>query len=189
MDADLSVLVLSGFGRPSTVASEVLRLIEQSALAEKRSVTLKNIHLLALPLFDGEDDLRFIPAKAKELSQDIVSHHAVIIVAPEYHGGMAPLVKNALDWAARSYALTHQLQLLQKKPSALIAVSPQRNVGVQGLSQMAAVCHALGSTVMPGSMGILDHPATLSEDGRLRDKAVSQRLDGLVQELFKAIRV
>ena len=189
MAADLSVLILSGFGRPSIVASEVLRQIEQSALAEKRSATLRNIQLLSLPIFDGEDELRLIPAKAKELSQEIVSHHAVVIVAPEYHGGMAPCVKNALDWAARSYALTHQLLLLQKKPSALITVSPQRSVGVQGLSQMAAVCHALGSTVMPGSMGILDNPATLSDDGRLRDKAVSQRLAGLVQELFKAIRV
>lgn len=185
MKPDLSVLILNGFGRPSPVTSEVLRTVSQKLETSGVATKGRNLYELSLPLFDGETSLSGIPPKVKDLIHDIRSRHALVIMAPEYHGGMGALVKNAFDWAAMAHALRNETPLFDHRPSALITVSRERHQGIHALGQLGALCHTLGSPVMPGSMGIFDEPSTISSDGGFSEITVSRRLDSLISDLLK----
>lgn len=188
MATNVRVLVLSGFGRPSAVTSEVSRVLKHRVVSAGGSAADCNLRELGLPLYDGEEDLSTFPEAAKRLAATMRSHQAFFLIAPEYHNGIAPLVKNAFDWAAKAHILGHGEALLKGKVSALITVSAGPNVGVQALTQMGALCLFLGSTVLPGSLGILDRPETLAPDASIKDQGVAQRLDGLVAELILSTR-
>ncbi len=185
MSSNLSILILNGFGRLSAVTSEVLRIVTENLEQLGVETKTKNLFQLALPLFDGEVPWLAIPSPVKDLVHDIRIRHGVLMIAPEYHGGLGSVVKNAMDWAAMASSVRHQDLLLDYKPSAFVTVSSERNHGVHALNQMGALCHTLGSPVMPTSMGIYDQPHSISTDGSFSDIAVTRRLETLVSDLVQ----
>lgn len=182
------VLILSAVGRGSVVGDEVIRLVKEQIISSGAEPTELGLKAQNLPLFDGERDLQAFPVEAKYLEQSIRRHHALMIIAPEYHQGIASLVKNSLDWAAQTHALLHGESLLLGKPIGIVSVSMENHLGVQALTQMAALCHTLGGRVLPGSMGVLDQIKVLGEDRRMTDQGLVKRLSGLASDLVRWIK-
>lgn len=182
------VLILSALGRGSVVGEEVVRLVLEQITSLGAQPTFLSLKAQNLPLFDGERDLQAFPVEAKHLEQTIRHHHALMIIAPDYHQGIASLVKNSLDWAGQTHAMLRGDSLLLGKPIGIVSVSMENHLGVQALTQMAALCHTLGGRVLPGSMGVLDQIKVLGDDHRMKDQGLVKRLSGLASDLVRWIK-
>jgi NAD(P)H-dependent FMN reductase len=167
----------------SVVGEEVIRLVSDQIVTKGGVPTVVALKAQMLPLFHGEQDLVAFPSQATHMAQIIRDHRSLMIIAPEYHQGIAPLIKNSLDWAARAHTLSHRSPLLQGKAIGIVTVSTETHLGVQALTQMAALCHTLGGRILPGSMGVLDQEKTLGEDRQIADKGLIKRLSALAGEL------
>jgi NAD(P)H-dependent FMN reductase len=182
------VLMLSALARGSVVGDEVIRLVIDQIRSSGAEPNLLSLKAQNLPLFDGERDLQEFPLEAKHLEQSIRHHHALMIIAPDYHQGIASLVKNSLDWAGQTHAMLFGESLLLGKPVGIVSVSVENHLGVQALTQMAALCHTLGGRVLPGSMGVLDQIKVLGEDNRMKDQGLVKRLSDLASDLVRWIK-
>jgi NAD(P)H-dependent FMN reductase len=182
------ILILSALGRGSVVGEEVIRLVKEQITSSGAEPTLLSLKEQNLPFFDGEWDIQTFPVEAKHLEQIISHHHALMIIAPDYHQGIAVLVKNSLDWAGQTHAILRGEALLLDKPIGIVSVSMENHLGVQALTQMAALCHTLGGRVLPGSMGVLDQIKILGEDHRLKDQGLVKRLSSLASDLVRWIK-
>ena len=179
------ILLLSAMGAGSIVGEAVLRLVSEHIASKGGGTTMVALKAFRLPLFDGEGDLGAFPQEAKELAETIGHHHALMLIAPEYHQGIAPLVKNSLDWSGRAHTLAeYRTPLLHGKSLGIVTLSPEQHLGVQALTQMASLCHALGGRILPGSMGVLDQWKSLGDDRQIKDPGLVKRLSALAEDLL-----
>ena len=55
-----------------------------------------------MPLYNGDwEEANGAPKAAKELAAKLAVHDAVIVISPEYNGGLPAGLKNTLDWMTR----------------------------------------------------------------------------------------
>ena len=72
-----------------------------------------------LPIYSYDYDADFPPA-ARAFKNAIAAVDAVLFVTPEYNRSIPGGLKNAIDWASRSYGKNS----FARKPSAVIGTSP-----------------------------------------------------------------
>ena len=62
-----------------------------------------NLVELDLPLYTSiTEDRDGIPQKVKDLNAHLLGFNAFIVVAPEYNGGMPPVLSNVIAWISRT---------------------------------------------------------------------------------------
>jgi NAD(P)H-dependent FMN reductase len=132
--------------------------------------------LAEIPAFNV--DLVETPGPAVEGWRDRIRRaDAVLIAAPEYAGGVAGALKNALDWLVASGEL-------YRKPVAVLTAATSggleaRRTTVQTLSWQGAY--------VVGELGIAAPATKLDEDGRLTDPATAGAIGTVVDALVHAV--
>lgn len=76
--------------------------LKQMIEAQSESVEIINLENLDLPLYTPSAEKNGIPDKAIELTTKLKAAKGLVVVAPEYNGGVPPVVNNALAWMSRS---------------------------------------------------------------------------------------
>jgi chromate reductase len=74
-----------------------------NSIVEKNGATSQLIDLveLELPLYSQITEEGGVPEKAQELNKMIKESDALIFLAPEYNGGLPPVLTNAIAWVSR----------------------------------------------------------------------------------------
>ena len=101
---------------------------------------MQEISFRDLPLYSYDYDADF-PQVAKDFKAAIAAVDAVLFVTPEYNRSIPGGLKNAIDWASRSYGQN----AFTKKPSAIIGTSPGAigtAVGQQHLKTILSFCNS-----------------------------------------------
>ena len=94
----------------------------------------------ALPFFDGT--WRSPATRGhRGLRRAIAGADALLVVTPEYNGGMSGVLKNALDWASRG-----PVRLLAGKPVAVMGASPGGTGPRAGSTRSLTPCAARART-------------------------------------------
>jgi chromate reductase len=60
-----------------------------------------NLVELDLPLYSTESEQKGIPPKAVELTKKVSHADSLVVISPEYNGGIAPTLNNAIAWISR----------------------------------------------------------------------------------------
>ncbi len=97
------------------------------------------------------------------------AHDGFLISSPEYNSSIAPLLKNAIDWASRSEEGKPPLFAYQRKIAGLMAASPGGLGGLRGLVHLKAILGNIGVTVIPQQLAIAHALDALDADGNLKD--------------------
>lgn len=92
------VILLCSEGENKKLAQKLAEEIT-SQNEEHDIISLAN---LELPLYTTEEEKKAIPQAAKDLSSSLQKCRAMIVVAPEYNGGIPPVLNNAIAWVSRS---------------------------------------------------------------------------------------
>ena len=107
-------------------------------------------------------------------SATIKACDALIIVAPEYNGGYAPVLKNAIDFLYKEWA---------DQPAGIVAYSgggPKNSI-----SQLREILDKVGMNVLDDTVTIGKVWEAIDEDGNVKP----EHMRGDVSELFRALEL
>src|SRR6201995_5507385 len=97
---------------------------------------------------------------------------AVLFVSPEYNRGIPGVLKNAIDVGSRPYGQS----VFEKKPAAIVTVSPGASGGFGANHQIRQACVFLNMPVMQQPEAYLGHVTddSFDESGCLKEGALKE---------------
>jgi len=97
-------------------------LLRAAAELMPEGAVLRVLSIDEVPLYDGDVEAAGIPAAVAALKTGIEQARGLVIVTPEYNGGIPGVLKNAIDWASRP--ATDIPRVFHDKPVALMGATP-----------------------------------------------------------------
>lgn len=159
--SSIKLLAFSGSTRTGSLNTKLATAIANLAKELGADVTQLALSDYPAPLFDADWQAdNSVPQSITDLAALMDQHDAVFIASPEYNSGVAPLLKNTIDWLSR--LKPHPF----KKPVfSLGAASPGTLGGVRGLASLRVTLVGLGAITMPEQLTVGGAGTAFNEDG------------------------
>ena len=109
---------------------------------------------------------------AKALQEAVRAADAVILATPEYHGGMAAMMKLIIENLGFP-------SVLAGKPVALLGTAAGAIGAIKSLEQLRSVCSHVGALVLPSVVSVAGVQRVFSAEGVCQDPKVEARIRGL----------
>lgn len=153
--------------------------IREHALAE---TDLIDLNVYNFPLFDERLRFQTNPSPdAVQFSERIRSCTGIVIVSPEYNGGIPASLKNAIDLLYEEW---------RKKPVAIVTASSGPFGGSQVLISLQFSLWKIGALTVPALFPVADVEHSFDEKGRPADKdATDKRAARFIGELLWLMEV
>ncbi|WP_420635029.1 NADPH-dependent FMN reductase [Candidatus Palauibacter sp.] len=127
-----------------------------------------------LPFYDGDLEAAGDPEPVPELKEAVHAADLVLLVTPEYNGGLPAVMKNAVDWVSRP----PRPHAWDGKPVAIMGATPGRLGTALAQRSLRESLAGLNARVMPQPRILLAGAGALfDEELRLTDRATLARLD------------
>ena len=185
------LLFIAGSSREGSLNRRLARLGTEIAHANGIAATLADLGDYAMPIYDGDLETRSGPPdNARKLKALMKVHNGIFIVAPEYNAGVAPLLKNALDWVSRVREDGEEpLAVYKSRVFALASASPGRLGGLRGLIALRQTLElGLGALVLPDQVSVSAANEAFDERGHLTDRTSQNLLKALIERLARSSR-
>lgn len=164
----------SRLGRQSIHAARVV--VERLALRDGVATGLIDLAHEPFPIMEERlSQAERPPASLVAFSDAIVRADGLVIVTPEYKGGVPGVLKNALDYLDAG--------IFRRKPIAIATVSSGGFGGLSCLAQLRLVCLAMGGLPIPVVFPISKVQDQFDEQGALTDPGLITRLGPFLDEL------
>jgi NAD(P)H-dependent FMN reductase len=121
-------------------------------------------------------DMAEPPEALEVFSQRLREADALLIVSPEYKGGIPGALKNAIDLL--------EPEILRRKPVGICTVSAGGFGGLQCLLQLRLTVLALGGVPIPESITISRVQERFAEQGGLRNGSKALQTERFLGELY-----
>ncbi len=127
-----------------------------------------------VPLYDGDlEAASGLPAAVVTLQNQLRGADGLLLVTPEYNGGMPGVLKNAIDWMSRGEGLGH----FRDKPVAIIGASPGGFGTVLAQTNWLSVLRKLGMRPwFPGQLMVSRAGQRFDGEGNLTDEDTRAQL-------------
>lgn len=149
-------------------------------VAAARLAALELQDVIAVPLADvpmlNPDEVDAPPASVAAMQSVLDDANGVIMAAPEYAGGVAGGMKNALDWLVGSGSIYH-------RPVVVLSVGMAG--GPNAIEQMVRTLSWQGALTV-GTLGISAPRSKISPSGNFDDATV-QAIEQLADDLVAAL--
>ncbi|RKQ69357.1 NAD(P)H-dependent FMN reductase [Litorimonas taeanensis] len=132
-----------------------------------------------LPLFHGDIEL---PATVKNLVMTLLEFDGLVIVSPEYNGGLPPLLKNTIDWTS-----TFGTQHFTQPVYGIASCTPGAMSGIMCMRQINYILMRLGAEVLPVQVGVGNAAVAFDEDGHLVEGRSLDLADKMIAAMIKRI--
>lgn len=178
------ILVFSGSWREGSLNTKLATLAAKKLRAAGAEVKQISLGDYPLPLVDatGFDNA---PQAAHDLRALIDAHDGLYIASPEYNGGYAPALKNALDWASTAKPGAPATGLAGKVV-ALGGASTGVLGAYRGLTQLRTSLElGFGALLVPEMVAVAKADKAFNEAGELTDARSNGFLDAQVARLVK----
>ncbi len=173
----IRVVGLGGTLRENSTSLWALQYALESARAGGATTQLLDIRRLDLPMFQPDWELTDYGANVQEFVQIMRHADAFLFSTAAYHGTLAGVTKNALDYleflsdAARPY--------LHNKPVGLIATASGDSADIHSITAMINVVHSLRGYVLPLSVPIHNASKAFDINGNVINEKIAARLTQL----------
>ena len=161
-------------GRKSLAVAEYLH----GRARERAELTAELVDLADYPLPLLEERLEktnALPA-AQELFQQLGDADGLLIVTPEYKGGVPGVLKNAFDYFPPDF--------LRHKPVGICTVSAGGFGGINCLAQLRLLILAVGGLPIPGFLAVSKVNQVAAGGTRALESAFAGKLDVFFEELI-----
>jgi FMN reductase len=173
-------LYVVGIGGTLRDGSTGLRALEEALVAaEEAGATTELLDLgeLDLPMYEPGKPLEEYGESVERLVEAMRGADAMLWSTAAYHGTLAGVTKNALDFA--QFMARDEKPYLQDKVIGLVATAGGGMAAVNAINAMVNVVHALRGVVAPLSVPVTQSWKVFDEEGNLRDDGVANRLGSL----------
>jgi len=180
------VVGLGGTLRSNSTSRWALKRALQAAEKAGATTELLDLRELNLPLFDPEKSLEEYGPNVARLINAVRRADALIWSAGSYHGTVAGVSKNALDYFelladdARPY--------IDGKTVGLIATGGGSQAAVNAVNALIHVVHALRGIAVPLFAAIPQPWKVFGRDGQLIDESWGKRLDQIGRRVVETSR-
>ena len=170
---------ICGSLREGSINAQLETALTQRFKRAGAKTTSINLGTYALPLF--HQDIA-VPANVKMLIQKIQSCDGVIIVSPEYNGGLPPVLKNAIDWTS-----TLGTEHIKKPYWGISSCTPGAMSGIMCMRQINYILMRLGGHVSPVQVGVGNAPSAFDARGELTEGTSADLADRLIEDMLARI--
>ncbi len=132
---------------------------------------------LQLPMYDPADNYDDLSDKTKHFIETMRSADAMIWSTGAYHGTLAGVTKNAIDYM--EYLSGGEYPYLHNKVIGLIVTAGGDMAGVNTLTAMTHSVHSLRGIVAPLMVSIHNAKSAFDSDGNLTSEKYENKLTGL----------
>lgn len=138
-----------------------------------------NLSDYELPLFHGDLES---PKAVKSLADLLKTMDGIIVVSPEYNGGLPPVLKNVIDWTS-----TVTLDHFTNPVYGIASCTPGPISGVMCMRQINYILMRLGAEVIPVQVGTGNASEAFDEGGDLVTQPSSDLADKMISGMLKRI--
>jgi FMN reductase len=175
----IRVLGIGGTLRENSTSRWALEYALQAAAAAGATTELLTLHELNLPMFVPGKPVEAYDSSVARLLEAIRSADALILSTAGYHGTVAGVTKNALDFL--EFLADDERPYLHEKVVGLIATSGGEMAAVNAINAVGHAVHALRGTVAPLLVAIPQSYLVFDAQGQIADSKWTGRLEQLGQ--------
>lgn len=174
----VKIVGIAGSLRPNSYSHLALQLAAQRLQVLGAEVEILDLRQLNLPFCNGQQEYPDYP-DVERLRQVVQQADGLILITPEYHGGVSGVLKNALDLMSFDH--------LGDKMVGLISVlGGQANSNA--LNELRLIMRWVHAWVIPEQIAVGQAWNAFTEEGKIKDEKLSQRFDALAQNLVESSR-
>lgn len=179
-------LNIVGLGGTLNKRSKSLYALDHALTAARlqgAKVTRYSLRDLNLPMFDPHSKLADQPQKIQEFIETVRSAHGMIWSTGAYHGSLAGVMKNAIDYF--DYLRGGDEPFLNNKVIGLIATAGGDMAGVNTLTAMTHSVHSLRGMTAPLMVSIPHASDVFDSHGNVIVEKWENKLDTLGKLVFE----
>ncbi len=173
----LKVVGIGGTLREGSASLGALRRALAAAAEAGAEAELLDLRELDLPMYEPGRALEDYGGNVRRLVEALRGADAVLVSTAAYHGTLAGVTKNALDFA--QFLARDERPYLQDRVVGLIAAAGGDMAGVNATRVMVDVVHALRGVAAPLVVAIPQAWRRADENGDVTDERYAGRLDDL----------
>lgn len=172
------ILIISSSIRTGRKSHRVALYFQKLLTEAGHAPQLADLKTINLPLLN--ERLRYLedpPQNLVDFAAMVKGAEGIIIVTPEYNGGIPPALKNAIDALLTEW---------QDKPVALCAVSGGSFGGSQVLTSLVFTLWKMGVWLVPASFQVPKISEAFNEQGEPLDpENTGKRAENFLQKFYK----
>lgn len=173
----LRVVGIGGTLREGSTSLGALKRALGAAAEAGAETELLDLRELGLPMYEPGKSLDQYGPEAGRLVEELRKADAVLFSTAAYHGTLAGVTKNALDFA--QYLSGGDRPYLDGKVVGLISTAGGEQAGAGATVAMVQAVHALRGVVAPLVVSIPKAWRRADDRGDITDEPYARRLDGL----------
>ncbi len=174
-----TAITLCGSLRAASI-NEVLRR-HMSAKLREAGVVVTDLDLkdFEMPIFNQDiEDAGQTPEAARRLADLFRTHDIVLIISPEYNGGVTPLIANVVSWLSREKPNPFKHAVF-----GIGGLSDGKYATIFALSHLRDSLSKVGALVVPTLLGLGPYPDVFDETGAPNEPNIKWKVGQMVREL------
>lgn len=178
MREKMTISIISGASRSGRLSVKVAKHLDQlfSKHFDVEKVHFLDIHEYNFPNYiDGNERDETLKVRLKDFSDKLNSSHALVLVSPEYNGGMAGSTKNALDYFRKEY---------EKKVFGLVSVSSGTMGGINAMHQMVDFVSYVGGILSSKRLLVSEVQGAFDDEGNVKSERLKNNAEYFMLELL-----
>jgi len=182
MDRPVNILALSGSYRRGSFNQALVAAAREEAPPQ---VDFREFDLREVPFYDGDADKAGLPSDVQRLQVAVGDADALLLVTPEYNGGIPAVLKNGIDWTSRG----HLGAPIRGKLVAIMGATPGRSGTRRAQEQLRHVVSRAGALLLEGPQVMVASAGDLIQDGRVQSEELRSAIRALVVALVAAVEL
>ena len=173
----IRVVGIGGTLRENSTSLWALQHALEQARAEGATTQLLDLRRLDLPMYQPDWELEDYGANVQDFVQVVRHADAFLMSTAAYHGTLAGVTKNALDYL--EFLADAPRPYMHNKPVGLIATASGDIADVHSITAMINVVHSLRGYALPLSVPIHNASKAFDQDGNVINEKIAIRLKQL----------
>ncbi len=174
-----TAITLCGSLRKDSINEHLRR--HMSAKLREAGVVVTDLDLadFEMPIFNYDIEAAGeTPEAAKRLTELFRSHDIVLIISPEYNGGVTPLIANVISWVSRERPNPFKHAIF-----GIGGMSDGKYATIFALSHLRDTLSKIGALVVPTLLGLGPYPDVFDADGAPNEGNIQWKVGQMVREL------
>lgn len=142
-------------------------------------VTDLDLNDFPMPIFNQDiEDAGETPEAAKRLADMFRTYDIVLIISPEYNGGVTPVIANMISWVSREKPNPFKHAIF-----GIGGMSDGKYATIFALSHLRDSLSKIGALVVPTLLGLGPYPDVLDENNEPNEGNIKWKVGQMVREL------
>ena len=174
-----TAITLCGSLRKGSINEILRRHLSKKLRDANVAVTDLDLGTYHMPIFNQDiEDAGNTPEAAHRLADLFRTTDIVLLVSPEYNGGVTPLIANAIAWTSRT-----KPNPFKHAVWGIAGVSDGKYATIFGLSHLRDSLSKVGTLVVPTLLGIGPFDETFDKNGNPTESNIQWKVGQLIREL------